>query len=101
MNTEILHSNKKLICAQCQYWEMGDFWGTGSGKHGFLVESKGWCKVKRNKRKRWNYCPACGLFKKEPRQGFIYEGGGGNTIEEDLNNITELFKEMAEDNYDG
>ena len=80
---------------------MGDFWGTGSGKHGFLVESKGWCKVKRNKRKRWNYCPACGLFKKEPRQGFIYEGGGGNTIEEDLNNITELFKEMAEDNYDG
>ena len=100
MNTEILHSNKKLICAHCQYWEMGDFWGTGSGKHGFLVESKGWCKVKKNKRKRWNYCPACGLFKKEPRQGFIYEGGGGKTIEEDLNNITELFKEMAEDNYD-
>ena len=100
MNTEILHSNKKLICAQCQYWEMGNFWGTGSGKHGFLVESKGWCKVKKNKRKRWNYCPACGLFKKEPRQGFIYEGGGGKSIEEDLNNITELFKEMTEDNYD-
>ena len=33
--------NKKLICAECKYWEMGDFWGTGSGKHGLLVESKG------------------------------------------------------------
>ena len=30
-------------------------------------------------------------------QGFIYQGGGGNTIEEDMRNLTEKFNELAED----
>ena len=89
---------RKRICAECQHWEPGDFWGTGSGKHGLLVESKGWCAFKKNKRKRWNYCGACKDFDKKPMAGFIYMGGGGTPIEEDLENITEKMKECAEDN---
>ena len=88
----------RRICAECKHWEMGDFWGSGSGKHGLLIESKGWCVAKKNKRKRWNYCPSCKLFEKMPKRGFIYEGGGGKTIEEDLCNIAGLMKELVEDN---
>ena len=96
--------DKKKICATCVFWELGDYWGTGSGNHGVLVESKGWCMGKKNKkgevvkRKRWNYCPACELYSKRKMNGFFYQGGGGNTIEEDLNNINELMKETFEDN---
>lgn len=85
------------ICAECKYWEVGNFWGSGSGKHGLLVESKGWCVAKKNKRKRWNYCPSCKLFENEPKRGFIYIGGG-KTIEEDLYNIAGLMSELVEDN---
>jgi 23S rRNA (adenine2503-C2)-methyltransferase len=88
---------KKRICAECKYWEVGEFWSTGSGKHGVLVESKGWCMFKK-KRKRWNYCGACKDFDKKPKSAFIYQGGGGNSIERDLTNIAELMKELAEDN---
>ena len=89
---------RKRICAECVSWEMGDFWGSGSGKHGVVIECKGWCVFKPNKRKRWNYCPACKDFNKRKMNGFIYEGGGGKTIEEDLENITVLMQELAEDN---
>ena len=95
---------RKKICGGCEYWEPGDFWGTGTGTHGVLVESKGWCLGKRDKigcvvkRKRWNYCTACTLFSKKKMSGFIYQGGGGNTIQEDINNISELMKETFEGN---
>ena len=97
-------SNKREMCAQCTCWEPGDFWGTSQGTHGVLIESKGWCMFKKDKngdvvkRKRWNYCHACENFDKKQMSGFIYQGGGGNTIEEDLTNLGELMKELAEDN---
>ena len=98
------NNGRKRICAECSYWEPGEFWGGGgSTNHGVVIESKGWCLGKRNKqgevvkRKRWNYCVACPLFDKKPMNGFMYQGGGGNTIEEDLENITSLMKELAED----
>ena len=95
---------KVKICAECVHWDLGDFWGTGIGKHGVLIESKGWCLFKKDKngdsvkRKRWNYCKACADFSKKKKKGFIYQGGGGNSIETDLENIAELMKELAEDN---
>lgn len=89
---------RKRICAECKYWEPGDYWGTSGGKHGLLVESKGWCTFKKNKRKRWNHCGACRDFDKTPMTGFIHQGGGGTPIEEDLEIITEKMKELAEDN---
>lgn len=89
---------RKRVCAECLHWEPGDFWGSGSGKHGLLIESKGWCTFKKNKRKRWNYCPACKNFAKQPMTGFIHMGGGGTPVQEDLEIITEKMKELAEDN---
>lgn len=85
---------KREICGGCAKWEPGDFWGTGSGNHGVLVESKGWCSLKKNKRKRWNYCPACKEgFEKAKRNSFLY-CGGQRTLEEDLENIKKLTEEM-------
>lgn len=86
---------KKRICADCLHWEPGDLWGTGNGNHGVVVESKGWCLAKPNKRKRWNYHPMCDKFKPRKKQGFFYQGGGGNSIEEDLANIALLMKELV------
>ena len=92
------------ICGACSYWGPGDFWGTGSSKHGVLVECKGWCIFKKSKngevvqRKRWNYCKACDNFNKKKMTGFIYQGGGGNSIETDLKNVSELMQELVEDN---
>lgn len=83
----------KRICAECQYWEAGDSWGTGHGKHGLLIESKGWCTFKKNKRKRWNYCNACKDFSKQPRTGFIYQGGD-HSIEEDMENVMQLTENL-------
>ena len=88
----------KPICAECSHWEPGDFWGTSDRKRGTIVESKGWCTAKPNKRKRWNYHPSCNLFDKRKRTAFIYQGGGGNSIQEDLTNIAALMRELAEDN---
>ena len=84
------------ICAECIHWTMGDEWQSG-GKHGVTIESKGWCSFKPNRRKRWNYNPACGAFFKRKMSGFIYRGGD-KPMEEDLRNITELMKELAESN---
>ena len=90
---------EKHICAECVHWEMGDTWGSGNGKHGVLIESKGWCLGKTpNKRKRWNYCPACNYFIKRKMQGFFHMGGGGNTLEEDLYQISLKLEELMEDN---
>lgn len=86
------NNGRKRICAECTKWEPGGFWGTGSGKHGVLVESKGWCLLKKNKRKRWNYCKACESFDNAHR-GFIYQGGD-LPIEEDLANVMQLVDEM-------
>lgn len=77
------------MCCNCSHWEPGEYWSaTGAEGH---------CRVKLNMRKM-NYNLACGLFEKRKMQGFIYQGGGGNTIEEDMNNLAEKFKELVEDN---
>lgn len=89
--------DRRRICAECKHWDIGEFWGTGGGRNGVLIASKGWCLFKKNKRKRWNYCHACKDFDKKPMTGFIYQGGGGNSIEQDLANIGELIKELSED----
>ena len=95
---------KNRICAECACWQPGDCWFSGSGKHGVMVEAPGFCLFKKDKngdvvkRKRWNYHPACDNFDKKKKKGFIYQGGGGNTVKEDLANVGELMKELAEDN---
>lgn len=81
-----------MKCVDCKYWDLGDYWGPG--KHGFTIETKGWCFSKKNKRKRWNYCPACKLFEGKKKTSFIYQGGN-KPIEEDLKNIVELIKEIV------
>ena len=99
-------TNKKRICAECVHWRPGEWWFGSDGKHGVSVEAPGFCLFKKDKngdvvkRKRWNYHPACDNLEKLRSKGFIYQGGGGNTIEEDLANVAELMKEMAEDNKD-
>ncbi|MCR4849053.1 MAG: hypothetical protein K5920_09435 [Bacteroidales bacterium] len=88
---------KKKICAECAKWEPGPMWMASDGKHGVFIECKGWCLLKKNKRKRWNYNPACeDGFEKKERNGFIYCGNGEPT-EEDLENITELTEELIRD----
>ena len=47
--------NTRKICAECKHWTGGEFWGSGSGKHGVVIEAKGWCTLRSNKRKRWNH----------------------------------------------
>lgn len=89
------NNGRKHICSECKKWEPGDFWGTGTGNHSVLVESKGWRFLKKNKRKRWNYCKACDVFD-NAHHGFIYQGGGGTPIEEDLANVAQLINEMVE-----
>ena len=95
---------RKKICGGCVSWEPGDYWMSGDGRHGVAIEAPGFCMFKKNKngevvkRKRWNYCTACPNFTKKKMNGFIYQGGGGNTIQEDMNNIKELMKETFEDN---
>jgi hypothetical protein len=72
---------------------MGDFWGSGSGKHGVVIECKGWCTLKPNKRKRWNYTPACNCFDGRERTSFIYNGNDVNleVIEEICDNVEKWF----------
>lgn len=89
---------EKHICAECVYWESGPFWSSGSGKHGTLVEAKGWCNVKKNRRKRWNYHPACELCDLMEKTSFTYCGGGGTPIEEDLQNITAQLNKIMDNN---
>lgn len=95
---------KKKICAECVSWEPGDYWMSGDGRHGVAIEAPGFCMFKKDKngnivkRKRWNYCTACPNFAKKKMNGFIYQGGGDHTIQEDLANIGELMREMVEDN---
>jgi len=87
----------RKICAECEHWKMGNEWSCSSeSKHGVLVETKGWCMLKPNKRKRWNYHPACDNLKKRKKRGFFYEGGN-KPIEEDLDNIFGLMEEILED----
>ena len=84
-----------MICAECEYWTMGDTWGSSIGKdHGVVVECKGWCLAKPNKRKRWNYCPCnnCKLFKKRKKDGIILYGEGLPT-EEQINTIVNFLEE--------
>ncbi len=79
-------TNDKPICAECVHWRMGDTWGTNlTGRdHGVLVESKGWCVAKPNKRKRWNYQPAskCNLLELREKNTLIMSGQGLPTKEQ-------------------
>ena len=75
-----------MICAECKKWTMGETWGTNPiGKdHGTIVECKGWCLAKPNKRKRWNYQPAhkCKLFDPSEQDTLIISGRGLPTQEQ-------------------
>ena len=74
---------------------MGDTWSSPIGKgHGVIVESKGWCLAKSNKRKRWNYTPSskCKFFEKRKQNGIIISGKGLPT-EEQLETITNFLEE--------
>ena len=75
-----------MICAECKKWTMGETWGTNpNGKdHGTIVECKGWCLAKPNKRKRWNYQPAhkCKLFDPSEQDTLIISGRGLPTQEQ-------------------
>jgi len=59
-----------------------------------LIDSKGWCLAKSNKRKRWNYqpCAKCKLFEKRKRNGIIISGKGLPT-EEQLEAIMNFLEE--------
>lgn len=85
---------RKRICAECVSWEMGDFWSGGSGKHGVVIECKGWCIAKPNKRKRWNYqpCHKCNLFSKREQNAIIMSGCGMPT-EEQMETIINFIEE--------
>jgi len=81
----------KHICAECTKWKCGDYWGSGSGKHGVLVESKGWCLLKKNKRKRWNYHKACNCLDLREQDSFIVHGCGLPT-QEDVDYISKCVE---------
>lgn len=84
-----------MICADCVHWTMGDTWGSPRGKgHGVVVECKGWCFAKPNKRKRWNYNPSskCKLFEKKKQNGLMISGNGLPT-EEQLEIIANFLEE--------
>lgn len=88
--------NNNKICANCIHWEMGDYWGTGTGNHGVLVECKGWCLAKKNKRKRWNYCSACkDLFEAREQNTLIMHGTGLPT-DDQLNELDNFIKKCFE-----
>lgn len=89
-----METNRKHICAECSKWTSGDFWGTGRNNHGVLVECKGWCHLKPNARKRWNYAPACNDFDNKPVQSFIYFGGGEENFEQDIENVMTLTDKL-------
>lgn len=83
-----------MICADCVHWTMGDTCGSPRGKgHGVIVECKGWCFAKPNKRKRWNYQPAtkCLLFSKRKSTGLMISGEGLPT-EEQLETIANFLE---------
>ena len=86
------------ICAECKHWEAGEFWGTNfvkaTKKYHTIVQCKGWCTAKKNKRKRWNFAPAClTLFEPMKKTSFIYHGQGLPT-ERDLENINKGIEEL-------
>lgn len=85
----------RQYCVDCSHWTVGEVWGTPQGRdHGFLIECKGWCLAKPNKRKRWNYSPAtkCPLFSEKECTGIIIEGQGVPT-EEQLETIQNFVEE--------
>lgn len=84
-----------MVCANCIHWTMGDTWGSSRGNgHGTIIECKGWCLAKSNKRKRWNYTPSfkCKLFKKRKQNGIIISGKGLPT-EEQLETIINFLED--------
>lgn len=91
--------NRKHICAECSHWDVGDFWFGSDGEHGVAIETKGWCLLKPNKRKRWNYHPVCDCFNRKPVTGFIYQGGC-KPVEEDIKGLAEAMREFCEDNME-
>lgn len=86
-----------MICADCIHWIPGDTWGTNPNgtDHGVLVECKGWCLAKPNKRKRWNYCSVakCKLFDKAKRRGLIMSGEVPITKEQ-LETLSNFLEEI-------
>ena len=86
-----------MICAECTHWTPGEFWGTGEHNHGTVVDCKGWCYAKKNRRKRWNYTSAydCAYFEKKRMKGLIMSGSGPMT-EEQIYRLSEFLVENFE-----
>ena len=85
-----------MICAECKHWTMGDTWGSPMGRdHGVVIECKGWCLAKPNKRKRWNYQPCfkCPLFEAREVNSIIMSGTGMPN-EEQIQTILDFIKKV-------
>ena len=91
-----INTTGKHICAECTKWDVGDYWSTGSGKNDVMVECKGWCLLKKNKRKRWNYCKACESFDERKFNSFMCSGFGMPT-QEDVDFIAENTNKLLTD----
>ncbi len=88
------NNGRKHICAECTKWEPGDFWGTGSGKHGVVVESEGFCcRWKKKRRPTWNYHRACKYFDPMEKTSFMY-CGQGIPEEDEMNYIMDNIEEV-------
>lgn len=84
-----------MRCSECKYWEPGEYWQSPNGKgHGCLIDCKGFCTAKPNKRKRWNYASAynCNFFTKSERNSYIMYGNGVPT-QEQLNRLIDFIDE--------
>lgn len=79
----------QFTCSYCTKWTPGDFWQ--SSDHRILCDGR--CKEGlipcRNDRR------ACKLhFEKAPTTSFIYQGGGGTPVEEDIANVMDLTEKL-------
>ena len=85
--------NAQFTCSLCSKWEPGDSWESCE----FGIKALGRCKE--GKILCWNFRNACKAhFEKKKRTGFFYQGGGGKSLAEDLENIMKLTDELIQDN---
>lgn len=83
-------------CSLCKHWEAGDWWQ--SGENG--IEAPGRCK-KAHGMRCWNYRNACKQhFEKKKFTGFIYQGGGGTPVEDDIKNVMALTEQLISENME-
>ena len=81
-------------CSLCKHWEVGDLWQAGE----YGIEAEGRCS-KALGLYCWNYRNACKLhFERKKMNGFIYCGGDGKSLKEDLMNVMALTEQVINDN---